>query len=284
MEIVKDITLGVIQGVTEWLPVSSTAHLKIVPSLLGWNDPGAAATAVMQLGTMAAVLAYFYRDIARTLTGMVRSFGANGDKNSPEARLGLAVLLGTIPICIVGLALKKYIEGPLRNNVVIGTTLIVMGLALFIVERVTKKTRPLSDITVRDGLIVGAAQCLALVPGASRSGSTLIGAFSTGLSREAALRFSFLLSIPAVLLSGLLELKDVIKPKPLPLDAPPTMGLGTADIALATVVALVVGYVTIAWLLKYLSKHSTAVFVVWRVVVGALLLYLATTNPVRFGH
>jgi undecaprenyl-diphosphatase len=283
LDIVKAVTLGVVQGLTEWLPISSTAHLKIVPSLLHWPDPGAPATAVIQLGTVAAVLAYFGRDIAQTLKGMAKAFRPGGDRNSPEARLGVAVAVGTIPICVAALLLKKYIEGPLRSNAVIGATLIVMGLVLFAAEKFTQKTRPLESVTVRDGVWVGLAQTLALVPGASRSGSTLTGAFLTGLSREAALRFSFLLSIPATTLAGLYEFKEFLKPEPPVPGAPPQMVWTTGDLALATVVALVVGYVSIAWLMKYLSRHSTLVFVVYRVIVGALLLYLSLKNPAVWG-
>ena len=276
MDIIKAVVLGVVQGVTEWLPVSSNAHLKIVPALLHWPDPGAAAVAVMQLGTVAAVIVYFAKDIRDTLLGMAKAYGKDGDRNAPEARLFLAVAIGTIPIIILALLLQKQIKGVLRGNNVIAVTQIVMGIALFAAEKVAKKERPLSAITVRDGLVVGFAQCVALIPGASRSGSTLIGAFLSGLNREAALRFSFLLSIPAVLLSGLYELKDFIKPEPLPADAPPTMVWTTPDIIIATVVAGIVGYASIAFLLKYLAKHSTLVFVIYRILLGLLLLYLVS--------
>jgi undecaprenyl-diphosphatase len=187
----------------------------------------------------------------------------------------MAVILGTIPICVVGFGLKHLIEGAFRSNTVIAVTQIVMALGLIVAERVTRKTRPLEQVTIGDGFVVGGAQCLALVPGASRSGSTLIGAFLTGLEREAALRFSFLLSIPAVLLSGVYEfVAGFIKHEPLPPGAPPVMVWTSADLLLTTVVAGLVGYASIAFLLRYLARHSTMVFVVYRILLGIVLLYL----------
>lgn len=278
MDIIEPVVLGIVQGIAEFLPISSTAHLKIIPALLHWPDPGAAASAVIQLGTVAAVLIYFAKDITHTVQGMVKAFLPGGDRNSPEARLGLAVLLGTLPVCVLGLLLKKYIENEFRSNIVIAITQIVMALVLFVAERATRPTRPLDQVSVRDGWIVGAAQCLALVPGASRSGSTLIGAFLTGLQRDAAVRFSFLLSIPATFLAGMLEMKDFISPKAPEPGAVPTMLWSTPELILATVVSGIVGYLAIAWLLKYLARHSAIVFVVYRVLLGVLLLYLIRMN------
>jgi undecaprenyl-diphosphatase len=281
LNLVEAIVLGVVQGITEWLPISSNAHLKIIPSLLHWPDPGAAGVAVMQLGTMAAVLIYFFkRRIIPTLSGMVKAFQPGGDRTSPEARLGQAVLLGTLPICILGLALKNLIEGVFRSNYVIAGALIVMGIVLFAVEKFAKKERPLTGITIVDGVIVGLFQCLALIPGSSRSGSTLTGAYAIGLDREAAVEFSFLLSIPAVLLSGLFELKEFFKHEPPPPGAPPTMVWTVPDLIVATVVSGIVGYISIAWLMKYLEKHSTLVFVVYRVLLGLLMLYLLFTQQI----
>lgn len=282
MNILEAVVLGIVQGITEWLPISSNAHLEIVPALLGWPDPGAAGVAVMQLGTMAAVIVYFAKDIFHTLKGMIKAFGPNGDKNSPEARLGIGVLLGTLPICVIGLALKKHIEKDFRSLYYVASALIVMGLVLLAAEHFAKKERRLSEITVKDGLIVGFFQCLALIPGASRSGSTLTGAYVTGLNREAAIRFSFLLSIPAVLLSGLLELKDVFKkPEALaPGVVDNTMHWTMPELLISVVVSGVVGYITIAWLLKYLAKHSTLVFVIYRIIAGLLLFYLLATHKI----
>jgi len=192
--------------------------------------------------------------------------------------VGWAVVLGTIPICIAGLAGKKFIEGSLRSNTVIAVAMIVGALALYAAEMLTQKKRALADITVKDGVTVGIAQAFALIPGMSRSGSTLIGAFLTGLNREAAARFSFLLSVPAVVLAGLLELKDIRAP--LPAGAPPTMALTHVDVVIATVVAGLVGYASIAFLLKYLRTHTTLAFVVYRLALGALLLYLISTGKI----
>jgi undecaprenyl-diphosphatase len=267
LHLLQAIVLGIVQGLTEFLPISSTAHLEVIPALLGWKDPGAAFTAVIQLGTVVAVLIFFRKDIFQTLKAMLSK---DGDPNLK--RLGMAVLLGTIPIAILGLLLKKYIEGPLRSLWVIAVTQIVMAIALWAADAFTKNVRPLSSVTTRDGLLVGAAQCLALIPGASRSGSTLIGAYLTGLSPEAAVRFSFLLSLPAVCLAGLVELKDLIRPEGPP--PPNAMVWSKTDIAVGTLVAGVVGYGCISWLLKYLAKNSALVFVIYRIALGATLLGL----------
>jgi undecaprenyl-diphosphatase len=282
LDIVKCVTLGIVQGLTEFLPVSSSAHLHIVPALLGWPDPGTTVTAVLQLGTVAAVLLYWRGDIRDTLVGMVQSLRPGGDRNSPEARLGLAVLLGTLPICIIGLALKKYIEGPFRSLYITATMLIVMAAVLLLAETQARKKdgRPLVHVTFRDGILVGLAQALALVPGVSRSGATLTGAFLTGLNRDAALRFSFLLSIPAILLSGLLELKEFIRPAPPVPGAHPTMHLTSAELAIATVVSAIVGYASIAWMMSYLQRNSTVVFAVYRVLLGLLLFFLLATGRI----
>lgn len=286
MDIIQSIILGIVQGITEWLPISSSAHLKIVPELLHWRDPGAPAVAVMQLGTMAAVIIYFWKDITATLAGMFKAWGKDGDRNSPEARLALAVLLGTIPICVAGILLKKLVVGVLRGDYFIAGGLIVGAILLLLAEKFAKQERPLSGITVRDGLIVGIAQTFALIPGMSRSGSTLTGAFLTGLDREAAIRFSFLLSIPATLLSGLYELKDVyefyVKHAPLPAGVGPVMDWTPTNLIIATVVAGIVGYVSIAYLMKYLAKHSTLVFVIYRIVLGVVVFYLFSTGQI--GH
>lgn len=277
MDLLKSVTLGIVQGLTEFLPISSTAHLKLVPSVLGWADPGAAATAVMQLGTMAAVIAYFARDLAAATSGFVRSLLPGGDRTSVSARLGRAVVVGTIPICVVGLLLKDQITTTFRSNYVIATAMIVMAVALWAADTFIPKRRGAEDVQVRDGIIVGLAQVLALVPGASRSGSTLAGAFLTGMNREAAARFSFLLSVPAVLLSGLYEMKEVIRPEP---GAPP-MTLSTADLVIATLVSAVFGYASIALLLRFLRKNSTLVFVVYRIAVGVIVLYLISQGRMR---
>ncbi|MGC4044130.1 MAG: undecaprenyl-diphosphatase UppP [Armatimonas sp.] len=269
MHLLQAIVLGIVQGITEFLPISSTAHLEIIPALLGWKDPGAAFTAVIQLGTVVAVLLYFRKDIFDTLKAMLSKEGDPAQK-----RLGMAVLLGTIPIAVLGLLLKKHIEGSLRSLYVIAITQIVMAIVLWAADKFTKNDRPLNTVTIKDGLVVGAAQCMALVPGASRSGSTLIGAYLTGLAPDAAVRFSFLLSLPAITLAGLLELKDFIKPDLSHEAKPNAMVWSKTDIAISTVVAGIVGYACINWLLRYLAKNSPLVFVIYRIVLGALLLGL----------
>ncbi|MCX6367677.1 MAG: undecaprenyl-diphosphatase UppP [Armatimonadetes bacterium] len=278
MELLKAIVLGIIQGLTEFLPVSSSAHLDLIPRMLGWGDAGVAFTAVIQLGTLLAVFVYFRKRIWQTLTGIWKALqkappAPGEDRESQwEVQLLLAVIIGTIPLALVALALKKYIETTLREPTPVAIMLILMGLALYLVEKGTEKlrNRPLTDITWKDGVLVGAMQAFAAVPGSSRSGSTLIGAFLSKLDREAALEFSFLLSLPAVLLSGLFEIKDLLKPQEVAL--PGTLHFSPVNTLVATVVAFVVGYASIAWMLKYLAKHSTLVFVIWRVVLGAVVL------------
>lgn len=291
MNPLKDLVLGIIQGITEFLPVSSSAHLDFVPKLLGWGDPGAAFTAVIQLGTTAAVIAYFWKDLLGIVSGFLRSFSGkpNTSKEGPdiahkdalEARLGWAIIVGTIPACVLGLVLKKFIEKDFRGLQFTGIALIVGAIILMAADYLGKKKRPLESITQMDGWVVGFFQALALLPGMSRSGSTLTGAFVQGLDRKASARFSFLLSIPVILLSGLWEVKDVLKHKT---DAEPgQMNLTTADTALTTVISGIVGYICIAFLMKYLQKHSTLVFVIYRIVVGALLLFLISKGSLP-GH
>lgn len=266
MHWIQAIVLGAVQGLTEFLPISSSAHLDIVPVLLGWPKPGAAFTAVIQLGTLLAVLVYFAKDIFATLGGAWLAW-RRGERQAPAVRLLVAVVAGTIPIGVCGLVFKKWIEGPLHNLWINAAMLVVMAVALAAAEKWAKPSRPLEQVSLRDGLVVGLAQALALIPGASRSGSTLTGAFLTGLDRAAAVRFSFLLSLPAVLLSGLLELRELGKP----VEPGQSVAWAPGEIALATVVAGVVGYACIAWLLKYLARRSTLVFVVYRLMLGIFL-------------
>lgn len=271
---IEAITLGVVQGLTEFLPISSSAHLDIVPKLIGWHKPGAQFTAVTQLGTMVAVIVYFRNDIASTLGGMLRSLRPGQDKLSAEARLFYAVIIGTIPIGVIGLLLRKIIENDLHNLYINATMLIVMGLLMGLSERLNNPRRPAGDIQLKDGIIVGLFQAIALIPGASRSGSTLTGAFFTGLERSAAVRFSFLLSLPAILLSGLLQLKDLFKKQEHAFGVDATINWSMAEVAAATVVAGLIGYGCIAWLLRYLSKTTTAAFVLYRIGLAAVIFFL----------
>ena len=271
MDVLQAIVLGIIQGVTEFLPISSTAHLRIVPAFAGWEDPGAAFTAVTQLGTLAAVLLYFRKDLWRIANAWTRSLHSNPElRKTLDARLGWYILLGTIPISIFGLAFSKQIESGARDLYVIGTTLIVLGLVLLVAEKTSKRDRPIESITARDGAIIGLAQACALVPGVSRSGATLTAGLFLGLERAAAARYSFLLSVPAVVLSGLFELKDIGGEG----------GAGFLPTAVATLLAFVAGYASIALLLKFLATKTVSVFVTYRVVLGAAVLVLVSAGTI----
>ena len=274
MSLLEAIVLGITQGLTEFLPISSTAHLRIVPAFAGWEDPGAAFTAVTQLGTMAGVLLYFREDLARIARAWLRSLRDPAARREFDARLGWYIVLGTIPIGIFGLVFKDQIENGARDLYLIGIALIVLGLVLLAAERVGSKERPIEDINRRDGIVVGFAQALALVPGVSRSGATISAGLFLGLDRTSAARFSFLLSIPAVVLSGLLEFASI-------LNGSDGEHVGLGPLAVATLLAFVVGYASIAFLLRYLSNHSTIVFVVYRVALGTLVLVLVSSGAIK---
>jgi undecaprenyl-diphosphatase len=271
---VQATVLGVVQGLTEFLPISSSAHLLIVPRLLDWKDPGAAFTAVIQLGTMLAVLIYFWRDIVRITVTWFRSLFDKELRHHLDARMGWYVGLGTVPVSVAGLVFNDAIEGPARNLWINATTLIVMGLVLLIAEWAARQKREIGDLNMRDGLIIGGFQCLALIPGSSRSGSTITGGLFLGYTREAAARYSFLLSIPAVVLSGLFELLGIVA-------GSEQQDVATSKLVISTLCAFVVGYAAIAWLLRFLVSHSTIVFVVYRVVVGSLVLVLVATGAIH---
>lgn len=260
------IVLGFVQGLTEFLPISSTAHLKVVPVLLGWGDPGVAFTAVIQLGSIAAVLAYFRQDLLEVASGVARAF-RHGQWRDPSARLGVAIALGTVPIVLAGLAMKHFVpdyeHSPLRSLTSIAVVSIVMALLLAVAELIGSRRRQLQQVTSRDGLLVGLAQALALVPGVSRSGSTLTASLFDGWQRADAARFSFLLGIPAITLAGLVELKDAI--------AAPANG-GPIPMLAGVLTAGVVSWLAIAWLLRFLQRHSTWVFVAYRLLFGLVLL------------
>jgi undecaprenyl-diphosphatase len=268
------IVLGIVQGLTEFLPISSTGHLRIVPAFLGWEDPGAAFTAVTQLGTMAAVLLYFRNDLIRIALAWLRSLRDHPARRELDARLGWYIVLGTIPIGIFGVLFKDQIETGARDLYLIGTALIVLGLVLLLAERVGTRSRSIEQIEARDGLAVGFAQALALIPGVSRSGATITAGLFLGLDRPTAARFSFLLSIPAVVLSGLLELGSI-------LTGDEGQHVSAGNLVLATLLAFVTGYAAIAWMLRYLASHSTVIFVVYRVVLGTLVLALVSAGAIK---
>jgi undecaprenyl-diphosphatase len=267
VSVLEAIVLGITQGLTEFLPISSTAHLRIVPAFAGWEDPGAAFTAVVQLGTMAAVLLYFRDDLLRIARAWLRSLRDREARRELDARLGWYIVLGTIPIGIFGLIFKDQIENGARD-------LYVLGLLLLVAERVATHDRPLERITRRDGILIGVAQALALVPGVSRSGSTITAGLFLGFDRTSAARYSFLLSVPAVVLSGLFEFASI-------LDGSDERHVGLGALALATFLAFVVGYASIAFLLRFLVRHSTVVFVAYRVALGALVLALVSTGAIK---
>jgi len=271
------LVLGVVQGLTEFLPISSTAHLKVVPVLLGWGDPGVAVTAVIQLGSIVAVLAYFRRDLRLVALATLQAL-RQGSWQAPEARLGLAIALGTVPIVLAGLAIKLLVQdfdhSPLRSLPSIGVVSIVMALLLALAEQLGRRRRQLGDVQLRDGLLVGLAQALALIPGVSRSGSTLTASLFDGWRRADAARFSFLLGIPAISLAGLVELKQAFTQ---PASA------GPLPLLVGVLSAMVVSWLAIAWLLRFLQKHSTWWFVGYRLLFGLALLLgagrlAATTN------
>lgn len=271
MEILQAIVMGLVQGLTEFIPISSTAHLRIVPALLGWPDFGAAFTAVIQLGTLVAVFAYFRQRIGRMVVGLLDA--ASRRTLNADARLALYIGAGTVPIGIVGVTLKKFIEGEARSLYVISGTLIVVALVLVVADRLARCNRGVEDVTLRDALIVGLAQACAVVPGVSRSGATLIAALLVGFRRKDAGDFSFLLSIPAITGAGLFEMKTALKAG--------AGGSSALTLAVATVVALVSGYASIAWLMKFLEKHTMKLFVVYRIALGVLLLVLLSASVLR---
>jgi undecaprenyl-diphosphatase len=274
VSVLEAIVLGIVQGLTEFLPISSTGHLRIVPAFLGWEDPGAAFTAVTQLGTMAAVLLYFKEDLVRIARAWLRSLFDRPLRRELDARLGWYIVLGTIPIGIFGVLFKDQIETGARDLYLIGVALIVLGLVLLVAEKVGKRERSIEQIRTKDGFAIGIAQALALIPGVSRSGATITAGLFMGLDRPAAARFSFLLSVPAVVLSGLLELGTILSDDE---------GGHTGLIALvvATLTAFIAGYAAIAWLLRYLATHSTVIFVVYRVALGAVVLALTAAGAIE---
>jgi len=266
------IVLGVVQGLTEFLPISSTAHLRVVPAFLGWGDPGTAFTAVVQLGTMAAVLIFFREELLRIARATIGSLQDRTLWHTRErdAREGWYIVLGTIPIGILGLAFKHRIEHQFRSLELIGTMLILMGLVMLVCDATSRRERDLDDLTMRDGWIVGFAQAAALIPGVSRSGATISAGLALGFDRISAARYSFLLSVPAVVLSGLFELKDVGSGG----------GYGPFPTIVATIVAFIVGYWSIAFLLRYLTTHTLKPFIAYRLIVGAIVLILAANNTI----
>jgi undecaprenyl-diphosphatase len=258
------VVLGLVQGLTEFLPISSSGHLRIVSGLFFGNDPGAAFAAVSQLGTELAVLIYFAKDIWRLVAVWFRGLRDPEARLNPDYRVAWLVILGTIPIGVLGVLFQDQIETVARNLWLIATTLIVFGILLGLAERYSQRLterRTIEQLTVKDGILLGFAQALALIPGVSRSGGTITAGLFLGLERPAAVRYSFLLAIPAVVSAGVFQLKDV------------TAGDTTVpQMVVATVIAFVVGYAVIAWLLRFVEKNTVYVFVAYRIALGVALM------------
>jgi undecaprenyl-diphosphatase len=269
--------LGVVQGLTEFLPISSTAHLRIVPALLGWPDPGAAFTAVIQLGTVAAVVLYFWRELLQVAAAWTRGVASwvfpdldPSVRHTLEYRMGWYLILATIPVSVCGLAFSDQIETGARNLWLISVVMIALAGALYFAERIGTRSRNEEQLNGTDAIAVGGAQALALIPGASRSGTTITAGLFRGLDRPTAARFSFLLSVPAVVLSGAYEARKVGD----------QTGPGLGVTLLATVLAFIVGFASIAWFLRWMSRHSTYLFIWYRVSVGILLIVLLSMGTI----
>jgi undecaprenyl-diphosphatase len=265
------VVLGVVQGLTEFLPISSSAHLRIVGEAFGWADPGAAFTAITQIGTEIAVLLYFRRDIARIVAAWVGSLFGRG-KGDPDARMGWLIIVGSIPIVVLGLLFQDRIETTLRDLRIVAIALVAFSLILYWADRVGRKKRELGDLTVGHGVAFGFAQAMALIPGVSRSGGTITMGLFLGYSRAAAARYSFLLAVPAVLGSGFFQAYEALTGDV----AGETVAWGPTIVA--TVIAFAVGLSVIAWLLRYLDRGSFTPFVVYRVLLGLLVLALVGTG------
>ena len=258
------VVLGTIQGLTEFLPISSSAHLRIYPELFGWGDPGAAFTAVIQIGTELAVLIFFRKDIWRIGSTWTRSLVKPELRGHLDARMGWFIIIGSLPIVVLGILLKDVIERDFRNLWIIATTLVVLGVVLGVADRLGSTEKNLKSLTLRDAVLMGAAQAMALVPGVSRSGATLSMGRALGYDRETATRYAFLLAIPAVVGAGVFELNEIGGDNE----------YGWGPTAVATVVSFVVGYAAIAWLLRYVATRSYLPFVLYRVGLGALTFAL----------
>lgn len=276
----ESLILGLVQGLTEFLPVSSSAHLRLTAAFSGWEDPGAAFTAITQLGTEAAVLIYFRQDVGRILAAWFRSLTNKEMRRDHDAQMGWLVIVGSIPIGVLGVTLKDQIEGPFRDLRITATMLIVVGIVIGVADRLAardenggrhrapKQRKTLENLNAKDGLLYGLCQAMALVPGVSRSGATISGGLFMGYTREAAARYSFLLAMPAVLASGAFELKDAAEGGHVAWG--PTM--------FATVIAFVVGYAVIAWFMKFISHKSFMPFVYYRIALGIVIIALVTAG------
>jgi undecaprenyl-diphosphatase len=268
------LVLGLVQGLTEFLPISSSAHLRISSELLFNADAGASFTAVTQLGTEAAVLIYFARDIWRLVRTWFRGLVDAAARQTADYRIAWLVIIGTLPIGVLGFIFRDDVRTSARNLWLVSTVLVVFALVLAAAERWGSQRRQVGQLSLRDGVVMGGAQALALIPGVSRSGATISAGLSLGLSREAATRYSFLLAIPAVVASGVFSVPDVLDRSGGGLQP------SVAQMVVATLVAFAVGYVSIAWLLRWVAHHSVYVFVGYRVVLGVAVLALLATGTI----
>ena len=264
------VVYGIVQGLTEFLPIASTAHLRIVPALFGWDDPGAPFTAVIQLGTTLAVILYFWRELVQVVIAWLRGLVDKSVRGTLEHRMGWYLIVATIPVSIFGVAFSDQIETGARNLWIISVTMIALALVLAWAERVGARNREEEDLDGRDALAVGTAQALSLIPGTSRSGVTITAGLFRGLNRATAARFSFLLSIPAILLSALYETRKIGD----------NGGAGAGLTAVAAVLAFFVGLASIAWLMRWITRHTTYIFIVYRVAMGGLLIGLLATGVI----
>ena len=262
------IVLGLVQGITEFLPISSSAHIFVVSQLLGWQDPGAAFTAVSQIGTELAVIVFFRRDIARIISAWAQSLFKPALRSGLDARMGWYIIVGTIPIAVIGLIFSHQIETAARNLWLVSGTLIGFGIILGVADALGRHRLALANLNAKDGILFGLGQALALIPGVSRSGATISTGLMLGYTREAAARYAFLLAIPAVVASGLYEATKI--------GSDPTVEWGPT--ILATVIAFVTGFAVIAWLLRWVSTRSYLPFVIYRIALGLLLIILLLTG------
>jgi undecaprenyl-diphosphatase len=274
MSIIEAIVLGLVQGLTEFIPISSTGHLKLVPELLGWGDPGAAVSAVIQFGTILAVIIYFFRDILRLTVGFFRGLAARKPMEDPDSREAWYVIIATVPIIVLGVLLKDLIHGVFRSTWVVTFQLISIAVLMQVAEAYARRRgfRPRESFNAKDAAAMGLGQCIALIPGSSRSGSTIMTALFRRVPHDYAARFSFVMSIPAITAAGVYELIS---------ERDQLATIGTGPMLVAIVVAFVSGWASIYFLLRYLRTHTTHIFIYYRYVLGARLAVLLIMGYVK---
>lgn len=269
MGLIEAIVLGIVQGLTEFLPISSSGHVMLVPALFGWGDPGAGFTAVIQIGTLMAVFLYFWKDLVNIFKGWTAGLGDKSKRDTLDWKLAWGIVYGTIPIVVLGLLFEDQIDTTLRSPWIAVCTLAFFGILMGIAEIVAKRTREVNDFRVKDGIVMGLWQTLAIIPGSSRSGSTITGGMFMGFDRDAAARVSFLLSVPSVLGSGLYKLLS---------EREELIAQGWMATLVATIVSFISGYAAIAFLMNFLKSRSTWVFVIYRVVLAGVIAFLLQTG------